>query len=120
MFRVEYDARANVLGIAVSGFWTLEDVRPLAAAIGAKVAEARAIRGDFDVLVDSREFPVQGNAVADLLANIPRAGMTQTTGRAAIVVASQLNKLQVERTLAHPRLRAFLSIDAARDWLAGD
>lgn len=117
MFQVEYDPRTNVFGITVKGFWKLEDVPALAAAVGAQIREASH---DFDVLVESLDFPVQGNDVADLMTNIMRGGMAQTSGRAAIVVGSQLNKLQAERTLAHPRLRVFLSMAEARAWLAAD
>lgn len=118
MYRVEYDPHANLLSMRVGGFWTLADVPVLAAAVGAKVREIRATRADFDVIVDSREFPVQGGDVADLLPSIMRGGMAQTTGRAAVVVGSQLNKLQAERTLAHPRLKVFRSMDEAEAWLA--
>ena len=120
MFRVDYDARLNLLRIHVKGFWKPEDVPPLAAAIGAKVQEIRATRDDFDAIVESFEFPVQANDVADSLASIMAAGMTLTSGRAAVVVGSYLNRLQVERTLAHPRLRPFQSMEAALAWLGKD
>ena len=117
MFRVDYDPGANLLTLEVEGFWQPADVTALAAAVGAKAQQARAIRPDFDVIVESFGFPVQANHVADLLSNIMRAGMTLTTGRAAVVVGGQLNKVQAERTLAHPRLRVFLTLDDARGWL---
>jgi hypothetical protein len=56
--------------------------------------------------------------VADLLSEIMRGGMAITTGRAAVVVGSQLNKAQAERTLVHPRVRVFTTMKAARAWLA--
>lgn len=118
MFRIDYDRRANCLNIHVAGFWKPEDVAELAREAGAKALAARAIRSDFDACVESLDFPVQAMDVADLLAQSVRAGLTITTGRAAIVVGSQLNKAQAERTLAHPRLRVFLTMAAARAWLA--
>jgi hypothetical protein len=119
MFHVDYDQRTNCVNLRVAGFWKPEDVTALARAVGARVSEARATHDDFDAIVESLDFPVQANDVADLLANIMRAGMSQTRGRAAIVVGSQLNKAQAERTLAHPRLRVFLTVQEARAWLAG-
>lgn len=118
MFTVAYDRVANCLNLRVAGFWTPADVALLAREVGLQATAARAIRGDFDACVESLDFPVQAMDVADLLAQIMRSGMTMTTGRAAIVVGSQLNKAQVERTLVHPRVRAFVSCDAARAWLA--
>ncbi|MBY8828330.1 hypothetical protein [Hephaestia mangrovi] len=120
MFSVHYDPGANCLKISVRGFWKPEDVAPLAREVGRKAMEARAIRDDFNALVESFDFPVQANDVADLLANIMRGGMALTSGRAAVVVGSLLNKAQAERTLAHPRLRVFTTMAEAEAWLAGE
>lgn len=118
MFHVDYDARANHLVLTVKGFWKPEDVTAFAASVGTRAQEARAVRPDFDVLVESLDFPVQANDVADLLTGIMRGGMALTSGRAAVVVGSHLNKAQAERTLVHPRVRVFLTLDDARRWLA--
>lgn len=118
MFQVEYDRHTNCLTITVEGFWKPEDVVGLAREVGTKGREAQAIRPDFNVLVESLSFPVQANDVADLLADIMRGGMTLTTGRTAVVVGSQLNRAQAERTLVHPRVHVFLTLEEARLWLA--
>lgn len=120
MFHVEYDRRANLLLIEVAGFWKPEDLPVFAAAVDAKTREASAIRGDFNVIVESLDFPVQANDVADLLTGVMQRGIALTTGRAAVVVGSQLNKIQAERTLFHPRVQVFRSIAEAEDWLNGD
>ncbi|RYD54293.1 MAG: hypothetical protein EOP60_07965 [Sphingomonadales bacterium] len=108
-----------MLRLTVSGFWAPADVPAFARAVGAETQRVRAIRDDFDVIVDSLEFPVQSNDVADLLTNVMTGGAPSTSGRFAVVVGSQLNRLQAERTLVHPRLRVFLSLAEAQDWLAG-
>ena len=118
MFQIDHDPRLNRLTISVSGFWQPEDVPAFGAAVDAEARAARAISADFDVMVDSLDFPVQANEVADLLTNVMAPGMALTTGRAAIIVGSQLNKLQAERTLVHPRVRVFLSVADAQAWLA--
>lgn len=118
MFHVEYDRRANCLNLRVAGFWKPEDVTDFAREVGLKALAAKAIRGDFDACVESLDFPVQAMDVADLLSQIMRGGMAMTTGRAAVVVGSQLNKAQAERTLVNPRLRVFMTMAAARTWLA--
>ena len=120
MFHIDYDQRANCLAIRVEGFWQPDDVAPLAREVNAKGRKAQAIRRDFNIIVESLQFPVQANDVADLLTGIMRGGMTLTTGRAAVVVGSQLNKLQAERTLVHPRLRVFVTLEEARGWLGDD
>ncbi|BBF70469.1 MULTISPECIES: hypothetical protein [Sphingomonas] len=118
MFHVEYDPRANCLMMKVEGFWNADNVVALAKEVGAKANQAKAIRDDFNVIVESFEFPVQANDVADLLAGIMRGGMTLTSGRTAVVVGSQLNRAQAERTLVHPRVRVFLTMEEAQAWVA--
>lgn len=119
MFRVEYRPHANRIVIHVRDFWTMDMIPAFAAAVGTKIQEVRAIRNDFDVLVESLAFPVQANDVADLLPSIMRGGMALTSGRSAVVVGSQLSKLQAERTLTHPRVKVFLDPAQAEAWLAG-
>lgn len=117
MFQVEYCRDTNRLTISVEGFWEPADVPLFAKEIGTKAQQARAISEDFDVLVESFEFPVQANDVADLLTGIMRGGMALTNGRAAVVVGSLLNRAQAERTLVHPRVRVFLTLEDAHAWL---
>ncbi|HEX7871951.1 MAG TPA: hypothetical protein VF475_03505 [Sphingobium sp.] len=117
MFHVEYDQQANCLSITVKGFWKPEDVAPFGREVEAQARQARAIRVDFNVIVESLEFPVQANDVADLLSDIMRVGMPLTSGRTAVVVGSLLNKAQAERTLVHPRVQVFMTVDDAWDWL---
>jgi len=114
MFHIEYDTRVNILRITVAGFWEPGNVPDLAKGIDASLRE---IGDDFDVIVNSPDFPVQANDVADLLAAVMRGGMTRTSGRAAVVVAGPLNRAQAERTLVHPRLRVFLTMKEAERWL---
>ncbi|HEX7781451.1 MAG TPA: hypothetical protein VF509_01450 [Sphingobium sp.] len=114
MFHIEHDSRANILRITVEGFWEPKNVPDLARGIDASL---RKIGDDFDVIVNSPDFPVQANDVADLLAAVMRGGMARTSGRAAVVVAGPLNRAQAERTLVHPRLRVFMTMDAAEAWI---
>ncbi len=115
---VDIDETAGLLTITIDGFLTPDEVPALAAALGGRARQAHAAGRPFDVLVDSRGFPVQANDVADGLTLIMRGGMALTPGHAAVVVGSHLNKLQAERTLVHPRLRVFLTLDDAKAWLA--
>jgi hypothetical protein len=117
-FQLEYDARANRVLVELRDLWTIETVREFAIASGSFAHEVRTIRGDYDTLIDSRGFPVQPNDVADLLPSLTLAGLALTSGRAASVVGSHLNKLQAERTQTHPRMRIFMTHAEAEAWLA--
>ena len=116
-FRLDYDRQRNRIRVEIRDFWTVETVQAFAAAAGVTAREALAIRDDYDVLIDSRDFPVQANEVADLLPKIADGGLALTSGRAASVVGSHLNKLQAERTQTHPRLKIFLTMEEAEAWL---
>lgn len=118
MIRTDDDRERGLLTITIDGFLAPDEVPALAMTLGGLARDAHAAGRPFDVLVDSRGFPVQANDVADGLALIMRGGMALTPGHAAVVVGSHLNKLQAERTLVHPRLRVFLALDEAQDWLA--
>lgn len=120
MFRIDHDLSANRVRISVKGFWRREDVPALASTLHETLREVRKSRDDFNVLVESFDFPVQANDVADLLTDVMRGGINLTSGRVAVVVGSQLNKLQAERTLAHPRVKVFLSMEQAELWLGGE
>ena len=116
-FRLDYDARRNRILAEIRDYWTVETVQEFAAAAGALSQRVRATRDDYDILIDSRDFPVQPNEIAALLPSIAEAGLSLTSGRAASVVGSHLNKLQAERTQTHPRFAAFMTMEAAQAWL---
>ena len=118
MFSAAYDAQANILRISVEGLYAMADVPAFAASIEGTARRASAIRGDFNVLVESFDFPVQADDVADAMTGIMLIGMTLTSGYAAIVVGSEGNYVQASTTLAHPRLRVFMTLREANDWLA--
>lgn len=116
-FRLDYDPVSNRVLVEIRDLWTVDTVRAFAAASGAFAQQTRTTRADYDVLIDSRDFPVQTNEVADLLPSIAEAGLTLTSGRAASVVGSALNKLQAERTQTNPRMRIFMTVEEAEAWL---
>jgi len=118
MFRIEYDRQANCLHIHVAGFWQPDDIPKFSDALEAKALEARAISKSFTAIIHSGDFPVQANDVADMLTGVMARCIGLTDGLVAVVVASLLNKMQVERTLVHPRVKPFLTEAEALGWLA--
>lgn len=117
-FRFDCDPALDRILVWVSGLWTVDITRKFARAAGAKAREVRAISDEYDILIDSRDFPVQAQDVAMLLPGIANAGLALTSGRAASVVGSQLNRFQAERTQTNPRFRIFMTMPDAIAWLA--
>ena len=113
-FDVSYDAGRRRVRIVVKGYLSPSEVSAFAATLNAAVRNAGS---DFDGIVESLDFPVQINEVADMLGMLGQGIMSRMTGRVAVVVASVLNKMQVDRTLANPRLRVFRTLAEAEQWL---
>lgn len=118
MFRIDYDRHANCLNIHVSGFWETSDVPSFSDALDAACRKARRASLSYSAIIHSSDFPVQANDVADLLTGVMVRCIGMTQGNVGILVASQLNKMQVERTLIHPRVRPFLTLAEAKAWAA--
>ncbi|MBX3595258.1 hypothetical protein [Sphingomonas sp.] len=74
----------------------------------------------FDVLTESIEFPVQSPEVTDLLAGMTAAFQRNWPGRTALAVKKILNKLQVDRSMGGPKVRAFLTVEKAMRRLRPD
>ena len=115
-FEIRYDAQEHVLHMRIWGFWS---VLTLAAYTTRLLIETARLRGeDYDILSDSRSFEVQGAAVSAGFERIAARGARMQRGRTAIVVASQLNRIQAQRTTGGERTRIFLDMDEARAWQA--
>jgi hypothetical protein len=118
MYRIEYDRGAKCLNIHVAGFWQVGDVQPFSDALETASRQAHAICPAFSAVIHSADFPVQANEVADLLTGVMARCIGSAGGNVGILVASQLNKMQVERTLVHPRVKPFLTLAEAQTWAA--
>lgn len=116
-YSFRYEADARVLHMCLSGFWSLTTLATYTARLLAEVTRLRVRGEQFDLLSDARAFDIQSKEVAAGFERIARRGAQMHRGRTAVVVATQLSKMQAERAMAAPRLRVFLDPAAARTWL---
>ena len=116
-FEVSFDRGARRLRWTMRGFWSLADVAAFAAAMRTATAQLGPPPQRYDGLCDSRDFPVQTREVSDALGEIDRIGAAMRRGHFAIVVASTMNKLQVQRTLLSDGIRVFFAMEDAEAWL---
>ena len=116
MYSIDHDLRANMLRLRLTGFWTVAEVHAFADDFLAAVSRITRINPNLVIISDCRDYPVQSTEVTMTYAERlgPAAGMRQPF---AVVVGSMLAKLQADRVMEAPNLRAFLSIADAEAWL---
>lgn len=117
MYSISFDARNERIRLKLDGFWTAEVMRRCRDDLLQMIAHERKRYSYLSVLSDCTTYPVQGPDVTDswtCLLGKDAGGITQPY---AIVVASTLNKLQVQRALNAPNVRAFMDIPEAEKWL---
>ena len=118
MYEISYNDEDATLFYKVCGFWLLAQLRLFQEDLNACVVSAKKAHPNFKILSDSTEFPVQSADVADEMKTMMLIGVKITGGRKAFVVSSVLMKKQYERTIGHPTVGFFSTMDEARGWLA--
>jgi hypothetical protein len=115
-FRIDNDK--GMIFLSVEGMLSLDEARRLNAEMKATIAEARRRFGAARIVADARNSPVQPTEVTACL-EPPSKFLDGEGERYGVVVATSLSKLQVNRIIDDGRAKAFLSIDAAEDWVRG-
>lgn len=119
MFSFRIDELKKLVHVKVAGIQSVEEADKLTEELIANASAARRKFGSFKLLVDARESPVQ--PAATMARYKPPHELLETDkDRYAIVLGSMLSKLQADRMFGDDRMRAFLALDVAEDWLLGD
>lgn len=117
MYTISFDDDSRTLLIVTEGCWSIATTAKFSAEVLAKGAAIRLRHGPFQSLVDARAATVQPQeVVAALEVLVPRA-LRISASPIAVVVSSQLLKMQNERYLKSDNTRVFLSMDEAKAWL---
>lgn len=117
LYDIRFDPNRRIFHLKLTGFWTMATVLRFAAELLVRTTAARARHGRFAMFSDSSEFPVQSTQVTGHFERIMARGIAMDVGPTAILVASQLNKLQAERVFDPDRVRVFTDRTLARAWL---
>ena len=117
LYDIRFDPDRRLFRLTLSGFWTMATVIRFAAELLVRTTAARARHGRFAMFSDSSEFPVQSTQVAQHFERMMARGIATNVGPMAILVASQLNKLQAERVFGTDRVRVFTDRALAEAWL---
>jgi len=116
-YDIRFDPNRRLFHLKLSGFWTMATVIRFAAELLVRTTAARARHGRFAMFSDSSDFPVQSTLVAQYFERIMARGVAMDVGPTAILVASQLNKLQAERVFDPGRVQVFTDRALAEAWL---
>ncbi len=117
MYTIRFDRYRRVLHLSLTGFWTMATIIQFASELLVRVSAIRLRHQRYAVLSDASDFPIQSTAVTKQFTRIMMRGVEMNIGPTAIIVASQLNKLQAERIFPIDRVRVFLDADEAQGWL---
>lgn len=118
MYTIRYDSMRRIFHLTLNGFWTMPVIIKFGAELLVRTTAIRVRGHRYAMLSDASAFPVQSAQVTSYFERIMARGIEIDVGPCAIVVASQLNKLQAERSLRSDRVRVFLDRDEAEAWLA--
>ncbi|QUT04745.1 hypothetical protein KFK14_17130 [Sphingobium phenoxybenzoativorans] len=118
-FSVRRDIATGIVHVTGNGFWTMADIDRHFEKLGNSVRSARTAGARVMALVDLRGAVTQSPELVSHLAD--RAGAVYTEGdRIAIVVHSNLAKMQMRRVVQSAEFEMFLMPDAAEAWLMQD
>lgn len=119
MYLVEYDRARGIVRCTSSGFFTVEDVLAQRKATHIETERCRRDFGYVKILSASLDSQVQSAAVMEEAA-LGRWRRVDPRDRLALVVSSQLFKMQISRTFQSDAEKAFLSEAEALAWLMAD
>lgn len=97
MYSVTIDPSRHLMTVTVSGFWKEETFKSYIAEAARATAELQR-RGGFGLLlVDMSDYPLQGQAVAEMHGKLMLAAQQRYGVKAAVVMRSALSRLQAAR-----------------------
>jgi hypothetical protein len=117
MYSVYYDVQAGVIRYRIEGFWTVDAVDAFSKCLLDAIRRFPAVRGKPPLVGDASMFAVQTAPVAEAFQTMMLRDVMPRIGRLALVVATTLNKLQVERSAPGAQMKIFLNEADAIAWL---
>lgn len=116
-YTIDREPGSNRIRYAVTGFWDVATVDRFAGQLRSEIAKAGSRP---TILCDARSFAVQARDVAERFELTMLRDIVPRIDRMAVLVATMLNKLQVERgAQPAPNIRTFMHEDEALAWLDG-
>lgn len=120
MYEIKENPTSPVLEVECAGFWSMEEADSFMMAFRAASDKLRDRTSVLNVIMDGSGCAVQSPAVMEKLDTFYKSVLRCEGDRIAIISRSTLLKMQTERLLNNDRIRGFVSIDEARDWISSN
>lgn len=117
MFHFSYDPNKILVRLTQQGYWSISVFRAFEAEFLKLHASIRKANGNYRVMANCCDFPVQSAEIGDAFGVLFKKIMEENKGRYAIIVGSMLNKLQAERAFPQNHVQVFMDSDEAMAWL---
>lgn len=114
MYAIDFKPDANLVDIRWLGLFTADAVAAYARELEQRFVAA-GFRPGYRLRIDMSAASVQPREAADAIHQ--RLGGFPRASRIAIVTASAITRLQVQRLMTQPYLRVFTDADASLAWL---
>jgi hypothetical protein len=120
LYSFRFDPETGVLHVEVSGFFTREEADRYFAEQETYYVNARRAVGHLKMLVDGSNSSVQSTEVSQRVQYRRRKAIKSPKDRIAVVVGSNLLKMQTQRTADSDQIAVFTSVADAEHWLAAE
>jgi hypothetical protein len=117
LYSFRFDQGTGVLHVEVSGFFTREEADRYFAEQESHYSDARRAIGYLKMLVDGSNSNVQSTEVSQRVQYRRRKAIRSPRDRIAVVVGSNLLKMQTQRTIDCDQIAVFTSVADATNWL---
>jgi hypothetical protein len=120
VYSFRFDADSGVLHVEVTGFFTREEADRYFAEQESHYSDARRAVGHLKMLVDGSNSSVQSTEVSQRVQYRRRKAIKSPKDRIAVVVGSNLLKMQTQRTIDSEQIAVFTSVADAESWLGAE
>lgn len=118
MYKFEYDYKYLCLKCTQSGFWAEQDIDIFFQDLLKNALFYAAKHGMVGMLTDARDFEIQSKQSTDHLNKLFNQQNIKNPFKQAVIISSQLQKMQMKRVLSSMDDVVFLhDMDEAQQWL---
>ena len=117
MYHFEFDVEKRLLHSAMSGYWSMDDFHIFYKDYFTELKRLAQKYGRFRALTDLRDFPVQSMEVTEAFSRITPDTLALNTGPWAMVMGSNIGKMQVKRAVKGAKIGIFNNYEDAMAWL---